>query len=129
MFFLLLMSTCVLAYLLIYLLTCLFTYIFCVQYIDHSKAFLKCVYYINKRRFVDLLHLQVVKITINKYLRIYLFIYLFIYLLPYLVIYLLIDLFIYLLACLLTYVQSDNFYNYTLTDFFFAGKYFFLSNL
>jgi hypothetical protein len=34
--------------------------IFCVQYIDHNKAFFKSVYYINKRRFGDLLHLQVV---------------------------------------------------------------------
>jgi hypothetical protein len=27
--------------------------IFCVQCIDHSKTFFKCVYYINKRRFGD----------------------------------------------------------------------------
>ena len=33
--------------------------IICVQYIDHSKTCFKCVYYINKRRFGDLLHLQV----------------------------------------------------------------------
>jgi hypothetical protein len=36
--------------------------IFCVQCIDHSKTF-SFVYYINKRRFEDLLHLQEDKIT------------------------------------------------------------------
>jgi hypothetical protein len=38
--------------------------LFCVQCIDRSKTFFKCVYYINKRHFGDSLLLQEHKITI-----------------------------------------------------------------